>query len=676
MKTILLLLIIYNSSFADYNIADKIFRPSRWTTALRPACPSPFGCFGYNTDLSRLQYFNGTVWIAAAAGPATSTDNAIARYDGTSGGIQNSSILISDTNDISAIRNFELRGTNTNNPAASTAAANFMIGRNPSGTLNTGQTTADISIEYGGGGGFKHYITSHHNSSVGSTSNSLNFYLNNGAVGVNSSAPGTNNIKGLAITALGTGVMMPSVADVPYGGGLDVVGDILSTTHGAGGVHNASQLVTRSIGLASDSSLANGFAGMKVNVSANRSDGTASANSSNLGFWTWGNSLSVPREVVRITETGRLGIGTTNPTQALHVVGSAVVSANLDVSGSTTLNGATVKGTNTNTPSTTNTAMTFFTGRTSAGALNTNQTVADIAFEQGVAAGGFKHYITTTHNAAASSDLNSMRFYINDSATAAGSSAPATGNKKSFEINALGSNTVGIANVTGSGVTGSPAMNLVYSGSYPAMSAYATSATNSGVLCFDCYMTASGIFASNTSGNQFTLAKSSGRLSISRGAATTAGATAGTLETFFSVEGTDGAVRLGPQSGSAWYAMPITRGTSGFALTTDGAGGTSWEPAKNIYQVPAALNIDWSTAHVFNKTVGADTTFTYSNQTDGQVIILAVTNSGASAWTITLPACKWSGGTAVTALTASSVTVFTIIRAASTNYCTAITDMR
>jgi len=55
-----------------------------------------------------------------------------------------------------------------------------------------------------------------------------------------------------------------------------------------------------------------------------------------------------------------------------------------------------------------------------------------------------------------------MRFYINDSATAAGSSAPATGNKKSFEINALGSNTVGIANVTGSGVTGSPAMNLVW----------------------------------------------------------------------------------------------------------------------------------------------------------------------------------------------------------------------
>jgi Chaperone of endosialidase len=90
-------------------------------------------------------------------------------------------------------------------------------------------------------------------------------------------------------------------------------------------------------------------------------------------------------------------------------------------------------GLNTNTPSTYTSAVNLFTGRTNAGLLAANTTQADLSFEYG--AGGYKHYLTTTHNGVASSNQNALNFYLNNSATATGSSAPGTGNTLMFQVN-------------------------------------------------------------------------------------------------------------------------------------------------------------------------------------------------------------------------------------------------
>jgi len=60
----------------------------------------------------------------------------------------------------------------------------------------------------------------------------------------------------------------------------------------------------------------------------------------------------------------------------------------------------------------------------------------------------------------------------------------------------------------------------------------------------------------------------------------------------------------------------------------------------------SALAIDWSTAKVFYKTLGASSTFTFANLVDGKTIKVFLTNT-ASNYTVTWPAgVKWVGGSA------------------------------
>jgi hypothetical protein len=129
-------------------------------------------------------------------------------------------------------------------------------------------------------------------------------------------------------------------------------------------------------------------------------------------------------------------------------MGTIIQNSGVTLDGSNNVSGIqnlTVKGSNTSTPATLTSAVDFMTGRNSAGVYNAGQTSADLAFEQGVAGGGFKHYISTTHNNVAASNLNSFRFYLNNSTTAAGSSLPGTGNVLAMTITPLG---VGILNST------------------------------------------------------------------------------------------------------------------------------------------------------------------------------------------------------------------------------------
>ncbi len=78
-----------------------------------------------------------------------------------------------------------------------------------------------------------------------------------------------------------------------------------------------------------------------------------------------------------------------------------------------------------------------------------------------------------------------------------------------------------------------------------------------------------------------------------------------------------------------------------------------------------ALDIDWSLAEVYTKTLaGGANTFTFSNTTDGEVIIVIVTGAAS---TLTWPTVKWAGGTPPTQ-TASGTDVYTFVKAGSTIY--------
>ena len=133
-------------------------------------------------------------------------------------------------------------------------------------------------------------------------------------------------------------------------------------------------------------------------------------------------------ERIRIDKSGNVGIGLTTPLAMLDVKG-----------------GALIRGTNTNTPLTPVSAVELSIGRTNAGALNSGQTTADMAIQDGISGGGFRHFIVSRHNSVASSNGNGIDFYLNNSTTAAGSTAPGTGNVQIMSITATG---VGIGTTT------------------------------------------------------------------------------------------------------------------------------------------------------------------------------------------------------------------------------------
>ncbi len=84
------------------------------------------------------------------------------------------------------------------------------------------------------------------------------------------------------------------------------------------------------------------------------------------------------------------------------------------------------------------------------------------------------------------------------------------------------------------------------------------------------------------------------------------------------------------------------------------------------------LNIDWSAAGSFSKTLAAGgNTFTFSNTNDGQTIVVVLTGAAS---TVTWPTVEWAGGVAPTQ-TASGKDVYTFIKIGSTIYGAVLQDM-
>lgn len=88
----------------------------------------------------------------------------------------------------------------------------------------------------------------------------------------------------------------------------------------------------------------------------------------------------------------------------------------------------------------------------------------------------------------------------------------------------------------------------------------------------------------------------------------------------------------------------------------------------------AALDIDWSTAKVFKKTITGNEIYTFSNTLDGQTIVVAITASGADR-TATFPTAKWRGGVAATNVTSAKTNIYTFIRIGSDIFASVVDNM-
>ena len=105
-----------------------------------------------------------------------------------------------------------------------------------------------------------------------------------------------------------------------------------------------------------------------------------------------------------------------------------------------------------------------------------------------------------------------------------------------------------------------------------------------------------------------------------------------------------------------WFGGAIGVAYGGTGTNTAAGGQRALTPATSTISASA---IDWSASNSFYKTLAANTTFTFSNAQDGQVITICLLNT-TSNYTVTWPTIKWAGGTAPTMTVGAKYDVYTI----------------
>lgn len=108
--------------------------------------------------------------------------------------------------------------------------------------------------------------------------------------------------------------------------------------------------------------------------------------------------------------------------------------------------------------------------------------------------------------------------------------------------------------------------------------------------------------------------------------------------------------------------LPLTTGVTGVLPVANDTNGAS---------ALGASNIDWSLSNMFTKTLGANTTLTFSNQTSGQTIVVRLTNT-ASNYTVTWPAVKWPAQTAPVETVGAFSDVITCTYDGTNTYCSSV----
>ena len=112
----------------------------------------------------------------------------------------------------------------------------------------------------------------------------------------------------------------------------------------------------------------------------------------------------------------------------------------------------------------------------------------------------------------------------------------------------------------------------------------------------------------------------------------------------------------GSITNSTWNGNAVGVLYGGTGQTTAAAAQRALTPATSTISASA---IDWSVSNSFYKTLAANTTFTFSNAQDGQVITICLLNT-TSNYTVTWPTIKWAGGTAPTMTVGAKYDVYTI----------------
>jgi hypothetical protein len=92
----------------------------------------------------------------------------------------------------------------------------------------------------------------------------------------------------------------------------------------------------------------------------------------------------------------------------------------------------------------------------------------------------------------------------------------------------------------------------------------------------------------------------------------------------------------------------------------------------------SSTDIDWSTLYktggLYTKTLGANTTFTFSNKTAGQTIVIRLTNT-ASNYTVTWPTIKWPAGTTPTETIGAKSDIITCIYDGTDVFCSSVQNL-
>lgn len=106
-----------------------------------------------------------------------------------------------------------------------------------------------------------------------------------------------------------------------------------------------------------------------------------------------------------------------------------------------------------------------------------------------------------------------------------------------------------------------------------------------------------------------------------------------------------------------------------------GSGNYELQPTATQNVNIAALNIDWSSNAVYYKDISADTTFTFSNDTDGQTIIVILNNTDVNPHAITFPSGILTDPNYDGNVEATTESVFTFIKSNGKIYISEVKEL-
>jgi hypothetical protein len=261
------------------------------------------GIIGYtgSQGIQGIQGFTGSQGSGDLTGPASATDNAVVRFDGTTGKlVQNSAVTIDDNGFISTSQ------TTANLPAIRTSSADGWLAVYPTlgaGAYNPISVSGDIGLIFSTDGASG---TNENNGLViapWSASTSGIRLLENGNVGIGTSSPDAKLY-----------VKDGTVADQAN----QPSGNFAAVIYHASNADGENGLLIKNNWAGSGSTL------LEVGNDLIGTGYRQYFKIDGVGTTIWSPNAS---EAMRLTTAGRLGIGTNNPSTPLHVIGTVTATA-------------------------------------------------------------------------------------------------------------------------------------------------------------------------------------------------------------------------------------------------------------------------------------------------------------------------------------------------------------